>query len=103
MTIADGLRMIDAGVKFGDVYPFLDDPGRDGDALRERFCWGSAEPGPAAARPAPAGMVPEAARRAREQGYEGDPCGNCGSFKMLRTGGPCCTCQECGVPSGGCS
>lgn len=105
MNLNDATRMIDGGVKFGDVFPFLDDPEGDGDKLRAHFCWG---PGgrPAAAvsvRPAkPAGLMPKAVETARAMGYEGDPCGNCGALKMKRTG-PCLTCDACGQSSGGCS
>lgn len=35
-------------------------------------------------------------------GYTGDVCDHCGSTRMVRTG-TCATCQDCGVPSGGCS
>lgn len=40
--------------------------------------------------------------RAREAGYSGDACGNCGSFRMKRTG-VCLCCEDCGSTSGGCS
>ncbi len=40
-----------------------------------------------------------AARLAREQGYEGDPCGSCGEFKLVR-GGTCLRCVACGSTSG---
>lgn len=37
---------------------------------------------------------------ARQQGYTGDACDVCGSFRVLRSG-PCLKCEECGT-SGGC-
>lgn len=36
---------------------------------------------------------------AREQGFTGDPCTNCGAFKLIRTG-TCTTCTQCGANSG---
>lgn len=36
---------------------------------------------------------------AKEQGYTGDPCDICGSFRVKRTG-PCTVCEECGSNSG---
>ena len=50
-----------------------------------------------------AGMVREAhARRAAEarlKGYEGDNCGNCGNFTLVRNG-TCMKCDTCGSTSG---
>lgn len=40
-------------------------------------------------------------REAKQLGYSGDVCSNCGSFKMTRTG-TCLTCTTCGQ-SRGCS
>lgn len=36
---------------------------------------------------------------AREEGYTGDACDQCGSFRMKRNG-PCLLCAECGATSG---
>jgi ribonucleoside-diphosphate reductase alpha chain len=41
----------------------------------------------------------EKVRRARLQGYEGDPCGECGQFTLVRNG-VCLKCQTCGSTSG---
>jgi ribonucleoside-diphosphate reductase alpha chain len=38
-------------------------------------------------------------REARLKGYEGDPCGNCGAFTMVRNG-VCLKCDSCGETSG---
>src|SRR5690606_28687598 len=38
-------------------------------------------------------------QQARLQGYEGDACGNCGSFTLVRNGS-CLKCQTCGSTSG---
>ncbi len=38
-------------------------------------------------------------REARLKGYEGDPCGDCGSFTMVRNG-VCLKCDTCGATSG---
>lgn len=36
---------------------------------------------------------------ARAKGYEGDPCGDCGNFTMVRNG-TCMKCDTCGATSG---
>src|SRR5690606_27811959 len=36
---------------------------------------------------------------ARSKGYEGDPCGECGQFTMVRSG-TCTRCVSCGSTSG---
>jgi ribonucleoside-diphosphate reductase alpha chain len=41
----------------------------------------------------------EAVRDARAKGYEGDPCGECGQFTMVRNGA-CLKCMSCGATSG---
>jgi len=41
----------------------------------------------------------DSARRARLQGYEGDACGDCGNFTMVRNG-TCLKCNTCGATSG---
>jgi ribonucleoside-diphosphate reductase alpha chain len=41
----------------------------------------------------------DSARRARLQGYEGDACGECGNFTMVRNG-TCLKCNTCGATSG---
>lgn len=38
-------------------------------------------------------------KEARMKGYEGDPCGNCGAFTLVRNG-VCLKCQTCGETSG---
>ena len=43
--------------------------------------------------------VSEKIRMARLQGYEGDPCTNCGAFTLVRNG-VCLKCQSCGETSG---
>ncbi|HLO97797.1 MAG TPA: hypothetical protein VK171_04305, partial [Fimbriimonas sp.] len=43
--------------------------------------------------------VGEKIRMARLQGYEGDPCTNCGAFTLVRNG-VCLKCQSCGETSG---
>ncbi|GIX14895.1 MAG: hypothetical protein KatS3mg118_2854 [Paracoccaceae bacterium] len=37
--------------------------------------------------------------QARMQGYEGDPCGECGNFTLVRNG-TCLKCNSCGATSG---
>jgi ribonucleoside-diphosphate reductase alpha chain len=38
-------------------------------------------------------------RQARQKGYEGDPCGECGQLTLVRSGA-CCKCDTCGASSG---
>jgi len=38
-------------------------------------------------------------REARMKGYEGDPCGDCGNFTLVRNG-TCLKCNTCGATSG---
>ena len=38
-------------------------------------------------------------RHARAQGYEGDSCGDCGNFTLVRNG-TCMKCMTCGATSG---
>ena len=46
------------------------------------------------------GTVPMDARaKARMQGYEGDPCGDCGNYTLVRNG-TCMKCNTCGSTSG---
>jgi ribonucleoside-diphosphate reductase alpha chain len=37
--------------------------------------------------------------KARIQGYEGDPCGECGNYTLVRNG-TCMKCNTCGGTSG---
>jgi ribonucleoside-diphosphate reductase alpha chain len=41
----------------------------------------------------------DAATRAKMQGYEGDPCGECGNYTLVRNG-TCMKCNTCGSTSG---
>ena len=38
-------------------------------------------------------------REAKMKGYEGDPCGECGNFTLVRNG-TCMKCNTCGSTSG---
>jgi ribonucleoside-diphosphate reductase alpha chain len=55
----------------------------------------------AEAPPAPRAVATDADPRtlARLKGYEGDPCGECGNFTLLRNG-TCLKCDSCGGTSG---
>jgi ribonucleoside-diphosphate reductase alpha chain len=44
-------------------------------------------------------VITEKIRQARLKGYEGDPCGNCGAFTLVRNG-VCLKCDSCGETSG---
>jgi len=37
--------------------------------------------------------------KAKMQGYEGDPCGECGNYTLVRNG-TCMKCNTCGGTSG---
>ena len=37
--------------------------------------------------------------KAKMQGYEGDPCGDCGNFTLVRNG-TCMKCNTCGATTG---
>ena len=37
--------------------------------------------------------------KAKMQGYEGDPCGDCGNYTLVRNG-TCMKCNTCGATSG---
>ena len=41
----------------------------------------------------------ESAKEARMKGFEGDPCGECGNFTLVRNG-TCLKCNTCGATSG---
>jgi ribonucleoside-diphosphate reductase alpha chain len=41
----------------------------------------------------------DARTKARMQGYEGDPCGECGNYTLVRNG-TCLKCNTCGATSG---
>jgi len=47
------------------------------------------------------GVTVDARSRARMQGYDGDPCGECGNYTLVRNG-TCMKCNTCGA-TGGCS
>jgi ribonucleoside-diphosphate reductase alpha chain len=53
---------------------------------------------PAPAETATVAVIDERAR-ARMQGYEGDPCGECGNFTLVRNG-TCLKCNTCGATTG---
>ena len=41
----------------------------------------------------------DARTKAKVQGYEGDPCGDCGNYTLVRNG-TCMKCNTCGATSG---
>ena len=41
----------------------------------------------------------DARAKAKMQGYEGDPCGDCGNYTLVRNG-TCMKCNTCGGTSG---
>ncbi|WP_097929300.1 vitamin B12-dependent ribonucleotide reductase [Monaibacterium marinum] len=45
------------------------------------------------------GLTMDARTKAKMQGYEGDPCGECGNFTLVRNG-TCMKCNTCGGTSG---
>ena len=56
------------------------------------------QPAPASAAAAVA-LAPDARTKARMQGYEGDPCGECGNYTLVRNG-TCMKCNTCGATTG---
>jgi ribonucleoside-diphosphate reductase alpha chain len=62
---------------------------------------GSAVPAPTAGRLAAGavGTKEDRIRIARQKGYEGDPCPECGALTLVRSGA-CCKCDTCGATSG---
>ena len=54
---------------------------------------------PQAGGPETAPAVAGVASRARMQGYEGDPCGECGNYTLVRNG-TCMKCNTCGATTG---
>ena len=54
---------------------------------------------PAPAKVAVRGSKEDAVRVARQKGYEGDPCGECGALTLVRNGA-CLKCDTCGSTSG---
>jgi ribonucleoside-diphosphate reductase alpha chain len=57
-----------------------------------------------AARPRPTALIAshgsmDPRTKARMQGYEGDPCGECGNYTLVRNG-TCMKCNTCGGTSG---
>ncbi|MEM6635244.1 MAG: vitamin B12-dependent ribonucleotide reductase [Pseudomonadota bacterium] len=55
-------------------------------------------PGTATSTAAATGAV-DARTKAKMQGYEGDPCGECGNYTLVRNG-TCMKCNTCGATSG---
>jgi len=51
------------------------------------------------AEPAAPAMSMEPRFKAKIQGYEGDPCGECGNYTLVRNG-TCMKCNTCGGTSG---
>ena len=58
---------------------------------------GFAETSPAAYTASAGGM--DERTKAKIQGYEGDPCGECGNYTLVRNG-TCMKCNTCGGTSG---
>ncbi|MEL7276968.1 MAG: vitamin B12-dependent ribonucleotide reductase [Pseudomonadota bacterium] len=54
---------------------------------------------PAATGAATSTLALDARAKAKMQGYEGDPCGECGNFTLVRNG-TCMKCNTCGATSG---
>ena len=59
----------------------------------------AAAPAPAPAKAKSGAQVNEKIREAKMKGYEGDPCGECGAFTLVRNG-VCLKCNSCGSTSG---
>ena len=60
---------------------------------------GDIEVGTIARAPGEETAAVDARTKARMQGYEGDPCGDCGNYTLVRNG-TCMKCNTCGATSG---
>jgi predicted nucleic acid-binding Zn ribbon protein len=89
--------MISAGVKFGDVYPGVDESDRE--ELRRWFVEDLDVVNLRGLRSL--GSPTQQILDTREMGYTGDICAYCGGCKMTRSGS-CQKCEDCGE-TGGCS
>ncbi|MBA50049.1 MAG: ribonucleotide-diphosphate reductase subunit alpha, partial [Paracoccus sp.] len=70
-----------------------------GGASRTAVATGMAEGG-AGFQAAPVAAAPiDQRKKAKMQGYEGDPCGECGNYTLVRNG-TCMKCNTCGGTSG---
>jgi ribonucleoside-diphosphate reductase alpha chain len=71
------------------------------DALRTESKWSPAGTASASAAPAAAAKPaePDRATIARMRGYQGDSCGECGNFTLVRNG-TCLKCDTCGATTG---
>jgi len=56
-------------------------------------------PAEAPVAPAAAPMQMDDRAKAKMQGYEGDACGDCGNYTLVRNG-TCMKCNTCGATSG---
>jgi ribonucleoside-diphosphate reductase alpha chain len=52
-----------------------------------------------AASPSPKAMAAEKRAEAKAKGYEGDPCGECQNYTLVRNG-TCMKCDTCGSTTG---
>jgi ribonucleoside-diphosphate reductase alpha chain len=96
----------ETGAKREPAVPSKEPPGGSGSAFA--FLSGPAEASDAASsaaetvRPSTTSTATDVESRIREarlKGYEGDPCGECGSFTLVRNG-VCLKCDTCGATSG---
>jgi ribonucleoside-diphosphate reductase alpha chain len=71
------------------------------DSLRTESKWSPAGTASASAAPAVAAKPaePDRATIARMRGYQGDSCGECGNFTLVRNG-TCLKCDTCGSTTG---
>jgi ribonucleoside-diphosphate reductase alpha chain len=77
------------------------EPAVKADSLRTEAKWASAGTASASAAPAVAAKPaePDRATIARMRGYQGDSCGECGNFTLVRNG-TCLKCDTCGSTTG---
>ena len=73
--------------------------GSNGRALIEAPVRPTSAPPTANRQPQASLSTTEKIRQARLKGYEGDPCGNCGAFTLVRNG-VCLKCDSCGETTG---
>lgn len=87
LTLEEAKNALRRGIKFGEVYPYLNEPA-NGDLLKAFFAYGKH-------------LEHDASAEARAKGYTGDTCTTCSSMCMVRVG-TCLRCDSCGSTSGGC-
>lgn len=109
LTLHEACNMIDRGVRFGDVYAFLEDQGSDGPQLRYYFTHKKLpEPKTCADEDTPAPVMlprskkPHSMSLTSLNGVTGEVCPQCQGSNVVRDG-KCSKCMDCYLSLGNCS